>query len=48
MTFRNPSNKVLEGELTFPLPENATICGFGLDIEGDMVDAVPVTKEKVS
>ena len=28
MTFKNYTNKKIEGELIFPLPENATICRF--------------------
>lgn len=46
LTFRNDTARVLEGELTFPLPEGATISGFGLDVNGSLVDGVPVEKEK--
>src|SRR5262245_10465152 len=28
LTFRNPNNRVLEGELQFPLPEGQTVLGF--------------------
>ncbi|CAF2967398.1 unnamed protein product [Rotaria sp. Silwood2] len=46
MTFKNDYNRVLEGALEFTLPEKATICGFGLDIDGIIVDGVVVEKEK--
>lgn len=46
MTFANPNDRVLEGNLYVPLPEGATICGYALDIEGVMVDGVAVEKEK--
>src|SRR5450755_2540852 len=46
LTFRNETPRVLEGELSFPLPENATVNGFGLDVGGTLVDGVPVEREK--
>ena len=46
MVFRNLHDRVLEGELVFPLPENATVSGFGLDVDGVIVDGVPVEKQK--
>src|SRR5207237_4329661 len=46
LTFRNDTPRVLEGELTFPLPEGATVSGFGLDVNGYLVDGVPVEKQK--
>ncbi|WP_309717349.1 VIT domain-containing protein [Armatimonas sp.] len=46
LTFRNPSKRVLEGELIFPLPEGAAVSGFALDVKGELVDAVPVEREK--
>ena len=42
----NPNDRVLEGELLFPLPVNATVSGYALDINGAMVDGVIVEKEK--
>ncbi|RZK51545.1 MAG: trypsin, partial [Pedobacter sp.] len=36
MTFYNNSNRVLEGELTFPMPEGVTISRYALDINGKM------------
>ena len=32
MVFRNPHDRVLEGELLFPLPEGATVSGYGLSV----------------
>src|SRR5262249_51207288 len=46
LTFRNPNNRVLEGELQFPLPDGQTVIGFALDVEGRMRDAVPVDKAR--
>ena len=46
LIFRNPSKRVLEGELVFPLPEGAAVSGFALDVKGELMDAVPVEKEK--
>ena len=46
LTFRNNTARVLEGELDFPLPENAMVSGFGLDMNGTMIDSVPVEREK--
>ena len=46
LTFFNPNNRVLEGELYFPLPTDATVSGYALDINGTLVDGVIVEKEK--
>jgi Ca-activated chloride channel family protein len=46
LTFKNPHNRVLEGEFSFPLPEGATISGYALDINGLMVDGVVVEQEE--
>jgi tetratricopeptide (TPR) repeat protein len=46
MTFSNPNNRLLEGELVFPLPEGASVSRYGLDINGSIREAVPVEKEK--
>jgi Ca-activated chloride channel family protein len=45
-TFYNPSNRILEGKLTIPLPEGVSISGYALDINGKLRDAVPVPKER--
>jgi hypothetical protein len=46
LTFANDADRVLEGELVFPLPENATVSGYALDVGGQLVDAVTIEKEK--
>jgi Ca-activated chloride channel family protein len=46
MTFLNPHERALEGDLYFPLPEGSTVSGYALDIGGQMVDGVAVEKEK--
>ena len=46
VTFENPHDRDLEGELTFPLPAGAALCGYGLDIDGEIVDASLVEKQK--
>lgn len=46
LVFHNPNARELEGELIFPLPDGAAVCGYALDIGGVMVDGVVVTKER--
>ncbi len=46
LTFYNPNNRVLAGDLYFPLPQGATISGYALDMKGVMVDGVVVEKHK--
>lgn len=46
MTFENTTNRDLEGELTFPMPEGVSISGYALDINGKLRQAVPVDKNK--
>lgn len=48
MTFHNNSNRILEGELTFPMPEGVSISRYALDINGKMREAVPVEKAKAT
>lgn len=48
MTFHNSSNRILEGELTFPMPEGVTVSQYALDINGKMRAAVPVEKAKAT
>ena len=48
MTFKNRTNRILEGELTFPLPEGITVSSYALDINGKMREAVPVEKAKAT
>lgn len=46
LTFANDQPRVLGGELVFPLPDGATVTGYGLEINGTMVDGVAVEKER--
>jgi Ca-activated chloride channel homolog len=46
MTFGNPSARVLEGEFTFPLPEEVTLSGYALDVNGVLVDGVVAEKDR--
>lgn len=46
IVLHNPNGRVLEGELEFPLPADATVSGYALDVNGRMVDGVIVEKEK--
>ena len=46
MRFYNPNNRDLEGNLTFPLPDNAVVSGYALDAAGQMVDGVVVPKQE--
>ncbi|CAM1351346.1 VIT domain-containing protein [Tenacibaculum halocynthiae] len=45
MLFYNPSSRVLEGELKFPLGENQEISRLALEIQGKLREAVVVEKE---
>ena len=46
ITFRNPESRMLEGEFAIPLPENATVSSYALDVNGKMRKGVIVEKEK--
>lgn len=47
MVFYNPNNRVLEGQLQFPLLDGQSISGFALEMEdGKLRQAVPVEKDK--
>ncbi len=46
MEYCNLANRVLEGELTFPLPEGVTVCRYAIDVNGKLREAVPVEKIK--
>jgi len=48
MTFYNSSSRILEGELTFPMPDGVSISRYALDINGKMREAVPVEKAKAT
>mgnify|MGYP003603370545 CR=1 FL=1 len=46
LSFHNPNSRPLEGDLVFPFPDGAAVCGYALDINGTLVDGVVVKKEK--
>ena len=46
LSFHNPNGRVLEGELEFPLPEGASVCGYALDVNGHMRESVVVKKDE--
>lgn len=46
MVFHNPNDRILEGELQFPLLDGQTVSGFALDIDGTLRQAVPVPKAR--
>ena len=46
ITFGNPNGRVLEGELEFPLPEGASVCGYALDVDGHLREGVVVKKDE--
>ena len=48
LRFKNNGSRVLEGELTFPLPEGVTVSRYALDINGKMREAVPVSKARAT
>ncbi len=45
-TVYNPNGRVFEGELEFPLPDDAVVSGYAIDVNGVMVDCAVVEKEK--
>ncbi len=45
MTFYNPGSRAVAGNLYVPLPVDATISGYALDVNGVMVDGVPVERD---
>lgn len=46
MTFYNPNNRVLEGELQFPLADGQNVSRFALDINGKLREGVVVEKAR--
>ncbi|PZP39373.1 MAG: hypothetical protein DI598_20025, partial [Pseudopedobacter saltans] len=46
LVFKNSSNRNLEGNLVFPLPENTTVSGYAIDINGRLRKAVSITKAR--
>jgi len=46
MRFYNHTNRILEGELNFPLGEGQNISRFAMDIDGNMREGVVIEKAK--
>ena len=46
MHFTNATNRQMEAELMFPLPEGVSVSRYAIDINGKMREAVPVDKSK--
>ena len=46
MVFRNPNRRVLEGQLRFPLPSDGVVCGYAIDLDGELVEGVIVAKQE--
>ncbi|WP_338812214.1 VIT domain-containing protein [Bernardetia sp. Wsw4-3y2] len=45
LTFYNPNNRILEGELNFPLADNQRVFRFAMDLNGKLREGVVVEKE---
>lgn len=45
MTFYNGTDRVLEGQLAFPLGQGQSVTNFAMDVNGKLRDALIVTKE---
>lgn len=46
MVFQNDSNRVLEGQLYFPLGDGQTVSRFAMDVDGKLREGVIVEKNK--
>ena len=46
ITFTNPNPRDFSGDLEFPIPDGATVCGYALEIDGAMIPGVITEKEK--
>lgn len=46
IVFTNPNGRAFEGELEFPVPDGATVCGYQLEVNGSMVPGVVVPKKE--
>ena len=46
ITVSNPNNRLMEGELQFPLQDGQDIIGFAMEVNGLLRDAMPVDKAK--
>ena len=46
LEIRNPNHRDISVNVALPLPDRATVCGYALDIHGQLVDGVIVEKER--
>lgn len=46
LSFYNPNARQLEGELQFPLQAGQTVVGMAMDVNGVLLDAVPIEKAR--
>lgn len=46
LTIKNPNARDLSANIAIPMPDRAVVCGYALDIDGQMIDGVVVPKEK--
>ncbi len=46
ISFYNPNNRNIAADFIFPLPQQSTLTGYALDINGVMVDGVALEKHK--
>jgi Ca-activated chloride channel homolog len=46
LTLYNPNDRLLEGQLEFPLQPGQQVSAFALDVGGELRDAVPVPKNR--
>ncbi|WP_350454706.1 VIT domain-containing protein [Slackia heliotrinireducens] len=46
LVIANPNNRSLSVSVTVPMPDRAVVCGYALDIDGQLIDGVVVPKEK--
>lgn len=44
-TFTNPNGRAMAGELQFPVPAGGAVCGYALELNGEMVPGVVTGKE---
>ena len=44
--FTNPNARPMQGDFEFPIPADAVVCGYRLEVNGEMVPGVVCEKEK--
>lgn len=46
ITITNPNRRDISVDIAIPMPDRAIVCGYALDIDGQIIDGVVVPKEK--